>query len=138
MADVQFTDNSVEITDAIETACIAWLNECAGELQSAVVKNQKRHNDTGQTAASWSYTVDEGKMIATVGSSMENAIWEEFGTGQYALNGNGRKTPWVYKDAKGKWHKTIGKKPRRHLYRAMTENKNKIQKYLEEKLKGLG
>ena len=30
---------------------------------------------------------------------MENAIWEEFGTGEYALNGDGRK---------GKWYIPIG------------------------------
>lgn len=137
MGNIKFTNNSVKVKGAIKDTCVAWLYEAGGELQSEVVKNQKRHNDTGQTAGSWTYRVDEGSMTATVGSTMENAIWEEFGTGQYALNGDGRKTPWVYKDIRGKWHRTIGKKPRRHLFRAMNAKKAQIRKAFEEKMKGL-
>ena len=47
----------------------------------------------------WTYQVDESKLEATIGNPMENAIWEEFGTGEYALNGDGRK---------GKWYIPIG------------------------------
>jgi len=134
MNTVSFTDNSVKVTAAIREKCIAYLYECGAELQSATVRNQKKNTDTGQTAGSWTCKVDEAELVAQIGSPLENAVWEEFGTGQYALNGDGRKTPWVYKDDKGKWHRTIGKKPRRHLYRAFAANKDKIQKYLERKL----
>ena len=87
----------------------AWLYEAAGELEAQVKRNTKV--GTGQLKNSWTYKVDESKGEATIGSPLENAIWEEFGTGQYALHGDGRKTPWVYKDDKGKWHTTIGKHP---------------------------
>ena len=46
----------------------------------------------GQTKSSWDRKVLENEGV--VGSSSENAIWEEFGTGDYAVNGDGRKTPW--------------------------------------------
>lgn len=135
MADIQFTDNSAEVKEALDQACKAWLYEAAGELESQVKRNTPV--DTGQLKGSWDYNVDEAAQKAIIGSPLENAIWNEFGTGQYALNGDGRKTPWKYKDVKGKWHRTTGKRPRRSLHTAFESLKTKLQKALEDKLKGM-
>lgn len=134
--DVEFQDNSMEVKRAIEQACEAWLEEAAGELESATKRNQTRV-DTGQTKGSWTHKVDAASQKAVVGSPLENAIWEEFGTGEYALEGNGRKGGWTYKDVKGNWHRTRGKKPLRPLHKAFMTLKPKLQKALERKLKGL-
>ena len=131
--EVKFTDNSVACKKAIAQAAKAFLIEAAGELTSQVKRNTRV--DTGQTKGSWRYEIKENE--ALVGSPLENTIWEEFGTGQYALKGNGRKTPWKYKDAKGNWHTTTGKKPSRALFNAFTKLKPKIQKMAEEKFKGI-
>lgn len=135
MADIQFEDNSMEVKTALEAACIAWLYEAGGELESQVKRNSRV--DSGQLKGSWQYKVDEAKQEAIIGSPLENAIWEEFGTGQYALKGNGRKTPWRYKDLESKWHTTIGKKPNRALFNAFNTLKPKLHKALEKKLKEL-
>lgn len=132
---IEFTDNSVAVTDAINDAIFSWLEEAAGELESQTKRNSPV--DTGQLKGSWTHIVDESAKEATVGSNLENAIWNEFGTGQYALEGNGRKTPWVYKDIKGKWHKTSGKKPQRSLHNAFESSKSRLQTALENILKGL-
>lgn len=66
------------------------------------------------------------QMEAYVASDAMNAVYEEFGTGEYALEGNGRKGGWWYMDEKGKYHFTKGKKPHRPLYRAYTMLKEKI------------
>lgn len=130
MADMQFEDNSMKVKDALESAAIAWLHEAAGELESQVKRNTPV--DTGQLKGSWDYKVDESAQKATIGSPLENAIWNEFGTGQYALHGDGRKTPWKYQDVKGKWHTTTGKRPRRSLHNSFESLKNKLQKALEK------
>ena len=136
MADVRFENNSVQVKEAMNDAIIAWLYEVGGELASQTARNSRV--DTGQTKGSWTYAVDESDQYAIVGSNYQNAIWEEFGTGQYALQGNGRKTPWAYKDSKGNWHKTTGKRPNRALWNAFESLKTKLQKSLENHLKGLG
>ena len=136
MADVEFVDNSMQVKAAINDAVISWLYEAAGEVESQVKRNTAV--DTGQLKSSWTYNVDESKQEAIVGSPLENAIWEEFGTGQYALNQNGRKTPWIYQDVKGKWHTTTGKRPKRALHNAFESKKSAIQKALQNKLKELG
>lgn len=66
---------------------IGFLHEVGGEIQAQAQDNSRV--DTGQTKGSYKYMVDEGKDESTVsvGSDLENAIWEEFGTGEYA-------SPW--------------------------------------------
>lgn len=132
---VVFEDNSISVKGAISGACRAWLEEAAGELEAQAKRNQTRV-DTGATKGGWTHRVLSDSE-AVVGNPLENAIWEEYGTGEYALKG-GRKGGWSYQDDMGNWHKTKGKTPLRPLHKAFTANRAKIQKMLESKLKGLG
>ena len=130
---IEFKDNSIEVKNRLNNMCIAWLYEAAGELTSQTQRNSKV--DSSHTKDSWKYVVDESKQSATIGNPLENAIYEEFGTGEYALNGDGRKTPWSYQDEKGQWHYTRGKHPTRMLFKAFTSLRKPLQQALETKLK---
>ena len=118
MASVKFEDYSIKVINAIGNAVGAFLEEAGGEVEAQVKRNSRV--DTGQLKSSWTHKVDEAQAEVKVGSPLENAIWEEFGTGEYALEGNGRKGGWTYQDVKGNWHHTTGKKPNRALHKAMT------------------
>lgn len=136
MADnVVFEDNRLKVNAEMQDAIIAFLYEVCGEYQSQTARNTRV--DTGQTKGSWDYAIDENALEGIIGSPMENAIWEEFGTGEYALEGNGRKDGWYYVDKDGKGHFTYGKKPNRALFNAHEKLKSKVPKALEQKLKGL-
>ena len=135
MADVVFLDYSIKVKKAIDGKVHAVLEECAGEMESAVKRNTRV--DTGQLKNSWQHRIDDSTNTATIGSPLENAIWEEFGTGEHAINGNGRKGGWYYVDAKGKGHFTHGKKPSRAFWNAYTALKNKIINRIQNSLKGL-
>lgn len=132
---IEFEDNRVRVKEALGDACIATLIEVGGEFVSQTARNSREK--TGQTKGSWDYVVNESELVVTIGSPLENAIWEEFGTGEYALNGNGRKGAWYYIDEKGNGHFTHGKKPNRALWKAFETLKPNIQAAMEEKLKGL-
>ena len=121
---VEFKDYSIKVKAKMNDTAVSFLEEAGGELQSEVKRNTRV--DTGQTKGSWQYVVDESELSCTVGSDSENAIWEEFGTGIYALNGDGRKTPWKYQSADGKWHTTKGKKGTRALFNAFHSLHSKI------------
>lgn len=135
MASVKFEDNSLEVIGAINKAVGAFLEEAAGELESQVKRNSRV--DTYQLKSSWTHKVDEAKAEAVVGSPLENAIWEEFGTGEYAVKGDGRKGGWKYQDMKGKWHFTIGKTPNRTLERAKATCEPGIVQAAHDKFGGL-
>lgn len=131
---VQFTNNSMQVKAALDDAAIAYLYEAGGELEAQVKRNSRR--GTGQLANSWAHRVDENKGVCTVGSPLENAIWEEFGTGEYAVHGDGRKGGWNYKDDEGKWHHTYGKTPNRAFQSAFNSLKPALIRRAEEVLKG--
>ena len=138
MSKVTFVDHTEEIQGILAELAEAVLEEVAGELESQVKRNTVV--DTGQTKNSWTHRVTgsmmAGEYKAEVGSPLENAIWEEFGTGEYALNGNGRKGGWFYKDAEGVGHFTHGKHPRRPFFKAYTSLKNKLIRHIQDRFKG--
>ena len=132
MADIEFKDNRLVVKKALEDAIGKYLIEASGELVSQTARNSPV--DTGQLKNSWAANIDEDKMEATIGSPLENAIWNEFGTGEFALNGDGRQGGWVYKDEDG-FYFTRGKAPNRTLYTAFNKLKPKLIKRAEDVLK---
>lgn len=157
---VEFHDYSIQVKNAMEEAVIAFLHEAGSELMSQAQRKTKVGKVAGgKTKGAWKYVVDEADLVATVGNTEENAIWEEMGTGEYAVERNGRKGGWYIligegegmisqqvvdaynmkvkygKDGK-KYAYTTGKKPKRMLHNAFVENKAKIIRRAETILKG--
>lgn len=135
MEKIIFKDYSDNVKGSIRDIAVAALYEASGELVSQAKQNSRV--DLGDLKRSWSYNVDEGNLEAKIGSPLENAIWEEFGTGEYALAGDGRKTPWKYQNRHGRWITTHGKKPNRTLWNAYCSKKNTIKRIIQDRLKGL-
>lgn len=136
MANIEFKDNRIKVKKAIDIKINKFLTEASSLVVSQASKNTRVR--TGQTKNSWKSNIDENKKEAKIGSELENSIWEEFGTGEYALKGNGRKNPWTYKDKiTGKYYKTKGKRPTRALYRAFKTQESAIVKRAEQILKEL-
>lgn len=146
-----FTDNRIEVENALADAIESALLEVSAELVSQVKSNSRV--DTSQLKGSWKSVVEE--TVATIGSPLENAIWEEFGTGEYALHGDGRKGAWyvpvdgytgkkrptyngqvviVYGKNKKKYYKTNGKKPSRAFWNAYTTLKPAMIKHMKESI----
>lgn len=165
MANVEFQDFSVKVKGAMEDAITAYLYEAAGEIEAQTARNStpgKKYRGI-QAQNLWEYAVDEKDKEATVGSKHEAAYWEELGTGEYALNNDGRKGWWVYVEgndtpranqkkytrdeaigiaasmrAEGlDAHATNGSEPKRPLYRAFTSLKSALIQRAEKVLKGL-
>lgn len=136
-SNIQFTNDSVKVARAIEERLKAAMEEVGGELTSQTQTASRV--DTGQTKGSYTYKVaSSGKEVsATVGSDYINAIYEEYGTGEYAVKGDGRKDPWTYKDRKGVFHRTRGKTPNKPMEKAFLASRARIIKRIESILRGL-
>jgi len=139
MSNIHFEDNSVQIKDLIKERAFSALFEIGAEIASQTTRNYDSAGrvDQGQTKGSFQSHVDDDTV--TVGSNVENAIWEEFGTGIHAINGDGRQdVPWKYQDKKtGQWYSTSGKSGHRPFWKAFESVKSKIQKIVEDKFKDL-
>lgn len=125
MAGVEFEDFSIQVKKAIEEKALKFLELAASEIQTQAARTSRV--DTGQLKGSWTHIVDEAAQEATIGSPLENAIWEEFGTGEYAAHGDGRKGGWVY-EKDGETVFTRGKFPQHTLQNAFEQKKGTVQK----------
>lgn len=129
-----FIDNSSAVKQAIEQAIQNGLEECGGEIESQVKSNTRV--DNSDLKNSWYHKTEGDSCI--IGSPLENATWEEFGTGIYG-NG-GRQTPWKYeyKGKKGKngWRTTKGKKKNPHgLKNTAFGMKKELETHMQDILK---
>ena len=104
------------------------------EKACQLVENEAKKNcpvDDGILRASLTHEVAEDASEGVVGTNVEYAPYVHEGTGIYAKNGNGRKTPWTYKDAKGQYHTTKGQQQRPFLQDAADSNHDAILKCFE-------
>lgn len=108
-------------------------------VRSSAKKNLKGTKGTGQLRKSLTYQLNHSgdEAYVQVGSPLEYATYQEFGTGEFAENGAGRKGGWVYKDGKGNYHFTYGSKPKKFLRRAFRDNKERVKNTIEKELGGL-
>lgn len=120
-------DDVREMTSAMQQAC---------NLVESAAKD-KAPKDTGALRRSITSKVEvTGNSIeGIVFTPLEYAQYQEFGTGLFAENGNGRKTPWVYMDDKGNYHYTRGQHPQPYMRPALEENKDKIINMIKGALK---
>ena len=72
---------------------------------------------------------------ATIGSPLDYALYVEYGTGEKAENGAGRKGGWSYQTPDGEWHFTRGSEPQPFLRPAFRNNKTKVQDIIGKEFK---
>ena len=105
---------------------------------SQMQKNAMRRArvDTGALKRSIQMSTEDGGFTVRVGSSMEYAPYVEYGTGIYASNGMGRRTPWFYYNAKlGHVVQTSGMMAKPFIRPSFYEQRNKLIKDLRKIMK---
>lgn len=113
---------NLDVSKALNRACLVVENEAkrlcpvdTGDLRNSIT--HEVHNDVG-----------------IVGTNKEYAPYVEFGTGIFAVEGNGRDTPWSYQDNKGEWHTTVGQKPQPFLETAIQTKKKLVIKVFNDEI----
>lgn len=80
---------------------------------------------------------DSSKIVSYVGFMEFYAVYVHQGTGLFALNGDGRQTPWWWKGTTEKWegwHRTTGQAPKQFLWDTYTDYIEQIPTLLAEGL----
>ena len=133
--EVDFTNNSDLILRAEQAAVEKALEAIGIQAETNAKQNitEVGRVDTGRLRNSISHTAD--KDSAYIGTNVEYAAYNEFGTGIYAENGKGRQDGWKYHDDEGKWHFTRGMKPAHFLKRSVSEHINEYKEITEKILK---
>ena len=96
MAKITLIDYSDMVKDMLQSEKVAWLHEWSSEIKSQAARNCKM-DDKGQLRGSYENYVDEQRGEAFIGTPLESGYWEEFGTGEHAVDtSKSRNGWWVY------------------------------------------
>ena len=132
----KFTDNSKKIKAQMDAAAFSGL-ESAALIVEATAKALAPVGDSGELRDKIDHSITNTSdgPVAKVGSPLDYAMYVEYGTGEFAENGSGRKGGWSYQDAEGNWHHTNGMEPQPFLRPAFRRNKAKIQEAIGKEFK---
>lgn len=120
-----FKDNSMEGKERLKKAAAKWLLQACILVEGQAVLLAPVA--TSRLKQSIDYIVDDDELVGYVGTNVDYAIYVEFGTGEFAENGNGRKGGWMYKDPSGEWFFTWGIEPQPYLRPAFRQAKGQIE-----------
>lgn len=128
--DFNFEDNSKEVKDQFhdvsEEAMLAALLLVEGQAKALARVSTGEMRDRIDHRV----TTNGSQVMGQVGSPNEHAIYNEFGTGEFAENGAGRKGGWVYQDPSGEWFFTWGMEPRPFLRPAFRATKKQVEQLI--------
>lgn len=120
-----FKDNSMEGKERLKKAAAKWLLQACILVEGQAVLLAPVA--TSRLKQSIDYIVDDDELVGYVVTNVDYAIYVEFGTGEFAENGNGRKGGWMYKDPSGEWFFTWGIEPQPYLRPAFRQTKGQIE-----------
>lgn len=125
---VEFNDYSIKVIAKLDSKAIKFLEEAKSSISSQASRNSPVKSGDLKRSFQTDSLVDEDEYTAYIGSSLEYAIWQEMGTGEYAVEGNGRKGGWCYKDPEtGETVFTRGTRPKRMLYHAFLQKRDAVK-----------
>lgn len=163
--ELTFTDKTADIIKAIEERGVVALNAVGIQVVNHAQANIRRAGiiDTGRLRNSITYTTKmvkgstidyktdkRGKVLrdnsaqvqtmedntVVVGTAVSYGVWHEVGTGIYASDGMGRKSPWHYYDSEGVLHWTRGVHATHFLRNAIADHKEEYRQIILKELKG--
>lgn len=126
-----------QFTELVEKIADTKKIEKAMKKACALVEGEAKKNapkGTGELRRSIESKVEVkgNEVTGTVFTPLEYAPYVEFGTGLFAESGGRKDVPWHYQDDEGEWHSTSGQKPQPFMRPALTENRTKVIKIIEE------
>lgn len=138
---MSYESNAKEVINAIGDATLKGILEACllvegqAKLLAPVKYGHLRDSISHKTKS------EDGELVGEVGTHLMYGIYVEYGTGEFATNGQGRKGGWVYETPSGEVVFTMGQKPQPFLRPAFTLNKENIitiiGKMLELKIGGV-
>ena len=120
-----------EIIGNMQRAVDQYKNKIKREtLRAAMnIQNNARINcpvDMGRLRSSIRYMVINDGYGALIFSDVFYAPYVEYGTGMFASNGRGRRTPWSYFSTRFGWTTTRGQKPKFMITNAWLQERPKL------------
>lgn len=108
MIKVKWTDNTSKVLADLQRQGMQFVSEGGQAIRSEMASRAPVKLGNLKGSIQVETFVEDGIPTSETGPTAEYAQYVEYGTGIYAADGSGRKTPWRYKDEEGNWHVTSG------------------------------
>ena len=140
MAEVEFKglDKIIAKLDKMQdtSTIVSAMQDACNIVESAAKDKAPRKTGALRRSITSKVELTGNSIEGIVFTPLEYAPYQEYGTGLFAENGNGRKTGWAYEDEKtGETIFTRGNRPHPFLRPAVNENKDKIINMIKGALK---
>ncbi|MEG0628770.1 MAG: HK97 gp10 family phage protein [Enterococcus sp.] len=132
--DFKFTSYKDKVMGQMDAAAERGMTKVLEIIKSAAKAGAAV--SSGQLRSHIDYQLKKigAQIVGVVGSPDQYAIYVEFGTGEFAENGNGRKGGWVYQAPSGEWFFTLGQEAQPFMRPAFRQNKNVTKEILSKEL----
>ena len=118
------------------SAFLEGMKKACRIVETEAKRNAPRKTGALRASITHEIVIEAGEYVGYVGTPLEYAPFQEYGTGKFAENGNGRKTPWAYVDeSTGETIWTAGNKPRPFLRPAINNNIRRVRDILHSALR---
>lgn len=149
--EVNFQDNSTRVIEELEHRVPKGLEavglEAVGDVQERTPTGTPESTQiTGYSTKGLKQSITHKVVGNTVyigtnkttknanGEEVPYPIYVELGTGIYATDGTGRKSPWMWIDENGDAHWTEGMEPRHMFKNGISQNLSKYERIMKEEL----
>ena len=106
---VTVKDYTKDVLSDLQRQGLQFVTEGGQAIRTEMVARVPRKTHFLKNSIQTEAYVEDGKPTSETGPhNVPYAVYVEYGTGIYAADGSGRKTPWRYKDEEGNWHVTSG------------------------------
>ncbi len=129
---VEITDNSGLVREELQAAVLRALEVCG--LTAEGYAKLLCPVDTGNLRNSITHQVQPEEQAVYIGTNSEYGPYVELGTGIHYPGG--RQTPWIYQDARGRWHRTRGQRAQPFLKPAVADHAQQYRGIIERELHG--
>ena len=138
---IRVINNAIKINNILRRGMFEAVRDACLYVEREAKNNVTNNGtvDSGLLRASISIDVDfsGSNPYARVGAEVDYAKYIEFGTGLYAENGQGRKTPWGYEGKDGRLIFTWGMKPKPFLRPAIENNLEAVKEIISSRIEGV-
>lgn len=139
-AELHINDYSDEVLEllheAVECGLFAIGEMAEGYAKDNITAAEPKRVDTGRLKNSITYIVHKKDEVIYIGTNVDYAPYVELGTGIYAADGKGRKTPWTYRNENGEYKTTDGMKPNHFLEKAILDHSEEYRDIMKSAIEG--
>lgn len=135
---VKFTSHTKEAKIQLQSSIDRALETASLLIESQIKANitASGYVDTGELRDSFQHQISGSgsDTVSKIGTPLKRAIYPEYGTGDFAENGAGRKKGWHFQSSDGTWHFTKGQKPLKFMRKAFRTKKGEVKEIFKSEL----